>query len=112
MLEDKIGYIRITKFIGTDRAGGTEEEFNKALAAHKQAGMQALILDLRSNQGGLLDAAYHIADAFISEGVIVSTRGGKVNLMRNIPLTPTFCVTLKFLLLCSLMSIAQVHPKS
>ena len=75
MLEDKIGYIRITKFIGTDRAGGTEEEFNKALAAHKQAGMQALILDLRSNQGGLLDAAYHIADAFISEGVIVSTKG-------------------------------------
>lgn len=75
MLEDKIGYIRITKFIGTDRAGGTEEEFNKALAAHKDAEMQALILDLRSNQGGLLDAAYHIADAFINSGVIVSTRG-------------------------------------
>ena len=75
MLEEKIGYIRITKFIGTDRAGGTEEEFNMALAAHKQAGMQALILDLRNNQGGLLDAAYHIADAFISEGVIVSTKG-------------------------------------
>lgn len=77
LLEDKIGYIRITKFIGTDRAGGTEEEFNKALTAHQLAGMQALILDLRSNQGGLLDAAYHIADAFISEGVIVSTRGRK-----------------------------------
>lgn len=75
MLENKIGYIRITKFIGTDRSGGTEVEFNKALAAHRQAGMQALILDLRNNQGGLLDAAYHIADAFISEGIIVSTRG-------------------------------------
>ncbi len=75
MLENKIGYIRITKFIGTDRSGGTEVEFNKALAAHKQAAMQALILDLRNNQGGLLDAAYHIADAFISEGIIVSTRG-------------------------------------
>jgi carboxyl-terminal processing protease len=77
MLEDKIGYIRITKFIGTDRAGGTEEEFNKVLITHKDAGMQALILDLRSNQGGLLDAAYHIADAFINDGVIVSTRGRK-----------------------------------
>ena len=77
MLEDKIGYIRITKFIGTNRAGGTEEEFNKVLAAHKDAGMQALILDLRSNQGGLLDAAYHIADAFINDGVIVSTKGRK-----------------------------------
>ena len=75
MLPDRIGYIRITKFIGTDRSGGTEEEFNKALESHKNAGMQALILDLRSNQGGLLDAAYHIADAFIDEGVIVSTKG-------------------------------------
>ena len=75
MLDDGIGYIRISKFIGTDRAGGTEEEFNKALASHNKAGMQALILDLRNNHGGLLDAAYHIADAFINNGVIVSTKG-------------------------------------
>ncbi|MYB66240.1 S41 family peptidase [Candidatus Poribacteria bacterium] len=75
MLDDGIGYIRISKFIGTDRAGGTEEEFNKALASHNNAGMQALILDLRNNHGGLLDAAYHIADAFIDNGVIVSTKG-------------------------------------
>ncbi len=75
MLDDGIGYIRISKFIGTERAGGTEEEFNKALASHNKAGMQALILDLRNNHGGLLDAAYHIADAFIDNGVIVSTKG-------------------------------------
>lgn len=75
MLDGDIGYIQITKFIGKDRLGGTEEEFNKALASHQANGMQALILDLRSNQGGLLDAAYHIADAFISEGTIVSTKG-------------------------------------
>ena len=77
MLDDKIAYIRITKFIGTNRVGGTVQEFNKALAVHKEAGMQALILDLRNNQGGLLDAAYHIADAFISQGIIVSTKGRK-----------------------------------
>ncbi len=77
MLDDNIAYIRITKFIGTNRVGGTVEEFNKALAEHKEAGMQALILDLRNNQGGLLDAAYHIADAFISQGIIVSTKGRK-----------------------------------
>ncbi|MCG9129314.1 S41 family peptidase [Candidatus Poribacteria bacterium] len=77
MLDGNIGYIQITKFIGKDRLGGTEEEFNKALASHQENGMQALILDLRSNQGGLLDAAYHIADAFISEGTIVSTMGRK-----------------------------------
>lgn len=72
MLEDSTGYIHIKKFIGQKR--GTEEEFNDALAAHQAAGMQALILDLRDNQGGLLNIAYHIADAFIDEGLIVSTR--------------------------------------
>ncbi len=75
MLENDIGYIRITGFIGSRREDGTEGEFNEALEAHKAAGMKALILDLRDNQGGLLNAAYHIADAFISEGLIVSTKG-------------------------------------
>ena len=73
-LEDDIGYIRITSFIGSRRTEGTEVEFNKALEKHKAAGMKALILDLRGNQGGLLNAAYHIADAFINEGLIVSTK--------------------------------------
>ncbi len=88
MLDDNIAYIRITKFIGTNRVGGTEEEFNKALAAHKEAGMQALILDLRNNQGGLLDAAYHIADAFISQGIIVSTKGRKSKFDEKYPAHP------------------------
>ena len=74
MLEDSTGYIHIKKFIGTDRKSGTEKEFNDALAAHQAAGMKALILDLRDNQGGLLNTAYHIADAFIDKGLIVSTR--------------------------------------
>lgn len=85
MLDDNIGYIKISKFIGTDRAGGTEEEFNKALTSHNNAGMQALILDLRNNQGGLLDAAYHIADAFIDHGIIVSTKGRNNNFDEQYP---------------------------
>ena len=36
---------------------------------------RALILDLRNNPGGLLDSAYYVSDALISEGMIVSTRG-------------------------------------
>ena len=72
-LEDDIGYIRITSFIGRPTEG-TQAEFNKALETHIAADMKALILDLRGNQGGLLNAAYHIADAFINEGLIVSTK--------------------------------------
>lgn len=77
MLDGNIGYIRITGFIGSRRTEGTEEEFNTALEVHEAAGMKALILDLRDNQGGLLNAAYHVADAFIAEGLIVSTKGRK-----------------------------------
>ncbi len=72
MLDRNIGYIRITGFIGSKN--GTQAEFEEALEAHTAAGMTALILDLRDNQGGLLNAAYHIADAFIDKGLIVSTR--------------------------------------
>ena len=72
MLDGGIGYIQISGFIGNKE--GTEVEFKNALAAHKAARMKALLLDLRNNQGGLLNAAYHIADAFINEGLIVSTR--------------------------------------
>ena len=72
MLEGDIGYIQISGFIGNK--DGTEVEFKNALAAHRAGGMTALVLDLRHNQGGLLNAAYHIADAFIDKGLIVSTK--------------------------------------
>jgi carboxyl-terminal processing protease len=49
--------------------------------------MKALILDLRDNQGGLLNAAYHIADAFIDEGLIVSTKGERREFNEEYPAT-------------------------
>jgi carboxyl-terminal processing protease len=87
MLEGDIGYIRITGFIGSRREDGTEGEFTEALEAHKASGMKALILDLRDNQGGLLNAAYHIADAFIDEGLIVSTKGERREFNEEYPAT-------------------------
>lgn len=68
--EKKIGYIRLTHF--TRRS---PEEMRKALQLLKDQGMQALILDLRYNPGGLLTAAVEIADMFVEDGVIVSTDG-------------------------------------
>ena len=72
-LEDGIGYIKIENFTGR-----TVEEFKKALNTlldTEDGAMTALILDLRDNPGGLLKAAYDVADAFISRGIIVSTHG-------------------------------------
>lgn len=67
---EKIGYLRITSF--AENTGSELHEHVKWLAAN---GMRGLILDLRNNPGGLLDAACETADLFLDKGdVIVTTR--------------------------------------
>lgn len=68
--ERKIGYVRLTHF--SDRSA---DELQAALATLKEEGMRGLVLDLRNNPGGLLSQAIAIADMFIDEGKIVSTKG-------------------------------------
>ena len=89
-LEDGIGYIKIESFTGR-----TVEEFKKALKTLLDAedgAMTALILDLRDNSGGLLEAAYDVANAFISRGIIVSTHGRINRYNQQYPATPeTLC---------------------
>ena len=65
--DDKIGYIAIEEF-----ADATDDEFNEAIDDLESQGMKALIIDLRSNGGGLVDTAVNIADRLIKDGVIVS----------------------------------------
>ncbi len=67
--EQKIGYLRMTNF-----TRDTARELDKAIDTMKDAGAKALILDLRYNPGGLLTAATDVADKFLHDGVIVSTR--------------------------------------
>jgi len=62
---NKIGYIRISSF--NSRTVG---DFDKTLAQLEAQGLKGLILDLRSNPGGLLNSAIEIADRFIEEGLI------------------------------------------
>ena len=71
LLEDGIGYIRITQFNEP-----TTDEFERALTKLEKQGMDALIVDLRNNPGGLLEAACKVAGKFIPAGqLIVSTEG-------------------------------------
>lgn len=65
-----IGYVRMTSF-----QKQTARELEEAVAQLEQAGMRALVIDLRGNPGGLLDTALHVANRFISQGVLVSTQG-------------------------------------
>ncbi len=68
--EQGIGYIRMMGF-----QKSSPDEMDAAMNRLTQEGMRALIWDLRGNPGGLLSAAVHVCDRFISEGRIVSTRG-------------------------------------
>lgn len=71
MLNDSLGYIRINKFSAT-----TYDDFMLAINHLKAQKMTQLVLDLRQNPGGYLDAAIKIADEFI-EGtpLLVYTKG-------------------------------------
>lgn len=68
--EHKIAYIRLTAF-----SRNTGRELRSALSDLKSQGMKGLILDLRFNPGGLLNTAVEVADLFLEEGKIVSTKG-------------------------------------
>ena len=68
--EAEIGYIRITAFTST-----TTNEVKAALEQLQDRGVQALILDLRFNPGGLLTTSVEVADLFLESGNIVRTAG-------------------------------------
>ncbi len=66
-----VGYLQITQF--SERTG---REFATALAQLERQGLRALVVDLRNNPGGLLDAAVDVCDAFFNPGeLIVYTQG-------------------------------------
>lgn len=62
---DGVGYVRLTIF-----SGRTQEELQDALVELREQGMSELILDLRGNGGGLLDAAIDVASEFLAGGLV------------------------------------------
>jgi carboxyl-terminal processing protease len=69
-----LAYVRLSSF-----AEGTPADLDKAahelMAAADHAPLLGMVLDLRSNPGGLLDAAVAVADEFLDDGIIVSGIG-------------------------------------
>jgi len=91
---DKIGYVRLTQF-----GERTSDELDAALKKLKAKGMEALVLDLRGNPGGLLDQAVEVCEKFLPRGqLVVSTEGrnpgkstvrsvtGRSGAYRNLPI--------------------------
>ena len=71
MATESIGYVRVSKFSAT-----TSDEFKEATHELIEKGMESLILDLRGNAGGYLQAAIDMADEFLTDNkLIVFTEG-------------------------------------
>ena len=68
--QNGVGYIRLTNFQKT-----TARDFDAALWKLHRKGMRSLIVDVRGNPGGLLSASVEVADRFVTDGIIVTTRG-------------------------------------
>lgn len=66
MRPGSIGYVRISNF-----AEDTGPDFRAAMEELSGQGMKSLIIDLRENPGGLVEAARDVADCFVKEGLIV-----------------------------------------
>ncbi len=74
MVNSNVGYIKISKFAAT-----TYDEYLKAFNILSKQGMKKLILDLRGNPGGYLNAAVDISDEFLVNGLQIVYTQGKAN---------------------------------
>jgi carboxyl-terminal processing protease len=72
LIQDKFAYVRLTQF--QKRSAESIEESLKSMQVKSKGGHFAgIILDLRSNPGGLLDQAVDVSSLFLKEGVVVTT---------------------------------------
>lgn len=69
MLPGKIGYVQVTSFEQV-----TPEQYNQAIKALEKKGQKGMIIDLRDNGGGLLDAAVSMADRILPKGLVVYSK--------------------------------------
>src|SRR3989344_1107985 len=86
MLEPGFGYVRITQFqAGTDKGLA---DIIKKLEAENKGALRGMVLDLRNNPGGVLNAAVGVSDAFLDKGLIVYTEGRVADSKMKLSATP------------------------
>jgi len=73
LLEEGYGYVRITNF--QSRTGDDVVNAVETLRKENGGALDGLVLDLRNNPGGVLNAAVEVSDAFLNDGRIVYTKG-------------------------------------
>ncbi len=73
LLEDEYAYIRITSF--QSKTGDNLVDEIEKLKKKAKDGLKGMVLDLRNNPGGVLNAAVQVSDAFLTKGRIVYTEG-------------------------------------
>src|SRR5580693_2412717 len=73
LLEPGMGYVRISQF--SETTGDELDAALKDLRKRNGAALKGLVLDLRNNPGGVLEAAVSVSDAFLESGVIVTAKG-------------------------------------
>ncbi len=73
LLEAGYGYVRVSSF--QSRTGSGVVDAVAALKKENKANLKGLVLDLRNNPGGVLNAAVEVSDAFLEKGLIVYTEG-------------------------------------
>lgn len=77
LLEDNLGYVRITQF--QENTGADIHKALQTLLDESKQALAGIVLDLRNNPGGVLDAAVAVSDAFIDSGLLVYTQGRVTN---------------------------------
>ncbi|MGH8481238.1 MAG: S41 family peptidase [Nevskiaceae bacterium] len=87
MLEPGIAYLRVTTF-SSSTGKGLAEEFGKLRKAAPGGKLKGMVLDLRNNPGGVLNAAVEVSDAFLDKGTIVSIKGRINDANREYNATP------------------------
>jgi len=86
LLEPGFGYVRVTQF--QSRTPLNLKEALNRLKDDNKAPLKGLVMDLRNNPGGVLNAAVEVSDIFLGKGTVVYTEGREKKTRQNFNATP------------------------